>query len=206
MRISDWRSDVCSSDLFPGRLLNFVNVPAHARGGAAPRDCRFPPLCLAVSVGRRLGWRVRREGATMTTTDQRTNCHGLAMTAADDAAVAHYDATIAAYLGLRKDTGEHLKRTLAADSDLVLGHVAKGNFMKLFCTPPLERKAAQSLAAAESSAEARGANPREPRTIAALRAWCRGALRGAVAEWEATHGRAAGGERVWKDVENWGAP
>src|SRR3546814_18615503 len=101
------------------------------------------------------------------------------MTAADDAAVAHYDATIAAYLGLRKDTGEHLKRTLAADSDLVLGHVAKGNFMKLFCTPPLERKAATSTAAAESSAEARGPNPRDPGPTAAPRARCRGDPTGA---------------------------
>src|SRR3546814_18825834 len=111
MRISDWRSDVCSSDLFPGRLLNFVNVPAHARGGAAPRDCRFPPLCLAVSAGRRLGWRVRREGATMTTTDPRTNCHGLAMTAADDGAVPHYTAPIADTPGPGKEPGTHQKRT-----------------------------------------------------------------------------------------------
>ena len=64
-----------------------------------------------------------------------------------------------------------------------MAHCARGYFMKLFCTPPLERKAEESLAAARTLAE-KGATERETRHIAALEAWCRGDIAAATAGWE----------------------
>jgi tetratricopeptide (TPR) repeat protein len=110
--------------------------------------------------------------------------HGLEMTAASEAAVRRYDAMILHYLGLRQDTGDRLKETFEADPEMPMAHCARGYFMKLFCTPPLERKAAESLAAATKWA-GKGATDRERRHIAALDAWCRGDIAGATSGWEA---------------------
>jgi hypothetical protein len=110
---------------------------------------------------------------------------GLEVTAASADAVAHLDEAVAAYCGLRLDTGDHLKAALAADPDLLLGHVLKGDFLMLFGKRDFVRRAAHGLAAAEATAARRGATPREAAHLDALRAWVAGDLAGAVARWEA---------------------
>ncbi len=110
--------------------------------------------------------------------------HGLEMTAASAEAVRRYDAMILHYLGLRQDTGDRLKEAFDADPEMPMAHCARGYFMKLFCTPPLERKAEESLAAAMMLA-GKGATERERRHIAALNSWCRGDIVSTTAGWEA---------------------
>ena len=63
--------------------------------------------------------------------------HGLEITAANGDAVGHYDATLSAFLGLARDVGDHLKRTLDADRDMALALCMRGYFMLLFCNPVL---------------------------------------------------------------------
>ncbi|MGH6618946.1 MAG: tetratricopeptide repeat protein, partial [Alphaproteobacteria bacterium] len=109
--------------------------------------------------------------------------HGLETTAASERAVRCYDDMILHYLGLRQDTGDRLKAVFDADPEMPMAHCARGYFMKLFCTPPLERKAEESLAAAQKLA-AKGATERERRHVAALGAWCRGDIAGATDAWE----------------------
>ena len=106
--------------------------------------------------------------------------HGLEMTAASAQAARRYDDMILHYLGLRQDTGDRLREAFEADPEMPMAHCARGYFMKLFCTPPLERKAEESLAAARTLAE-KGATERETRHIAALEAWCRGDIAAATA-------------------------
>jgi tetratricopeptide (TPR) repeat protein len=108
------------------------------------------------------------------------DCRGLAVTADSAEAVQHIDATVAAYLGLRRDTGEHLKQTLTADPALLLAQCARGYFMLLFCTPRLLPKAAESLEAARAARTARGATAREALHIDALDAWHAGDLPRAI--------------------------
>ena len=103
------------------------------------------------------------------------DARGLAITATDDAAVAHFDAAIAAYCGARRDTGDHLKRAQAADGGMVLGHVLRGYFMQLFATRTAVARAAQAAAAARVAAEA-GATARERRHLDALTRWIAGDL------------------------------
>jgi hypothetical protein len=110
---------------------------------------------------------------------------GLPMTASSAEAAQLFDATLAAYCGLRRDTGERLKRALAADPQLVLGHVIKGYFMLLFATRAMVPRAASAARAAAGAIESCGATPRETRHLAALEAWIGGELDGAVSHWQA---------------------
>lgn len=109
--------------------------------------------------------------------------HGLEMTAAGEDAVRRYDDMILHYLGLRQDTGDRLKEVFDADPEMPMAHCARGYFMKLFCTPPLERKAEENLAEAQRLI-ASGAAAREKRHVAALARWCAGDIRGATDCWE----------------------
>jgi len=114
-----------------------------------------------------------------------TDNHGLEITAANDEAARAYDATLAAYLGFRRDTGAHLKAAFAADPDLVMGHCIKGFFLQLFANRVLIPKAHAALDAASAAADKHGATPRERRHIAALAAWLNEDMAGALADWEA---------------------
>lgn len=112
------------------------------------------------------------------------DCRGLELTAANEVAVAGFDRTLRAYLAFARDTGEHLKATLKADPEMPMAHCLKGCFFQLFANPRLDARADQALAAAQASAERRGADDRERRHIASLAAWRRGDLAGATALWE----------------------
>ena len=107
---------------------------------------------------------------------------GLEVTAASDTAVAAFDRTVTEYLGMGRNSGQHLKEALAADPDMVMAHVLRGSFFKLMAAPPLLPRAAQALAQAQ--AHAQSITPRERTHVAALAAWCAGDLTGAVAAWE----------------------
>lgn len=48
------------------------------------------------------------------------NVHGCPVTAADPRSVALLDRTVSAYLGFRKDIGDRLKETLAAEPQLMM--------------------------------------------------------------------------------------
>ncbi len=114
-----------------------------------------------------------------------SDARGLLVTAATADAVVALDATIAAYCGLRKDTGDCLKRALAADPNLVMGHILRGYFMMLFGKRDFVARAARALAAAEAATRAAGNTERERSHIAALSEWIRGDQRKALARWEA---------------------
>jgi len=113
------------------------------------------------------------------------DARGLAVTAASPDAVAALDATVAAYCGMRRDTGDTLKRALAADPDFLFAHTLKGYFMMLFAKRDFVARATQSLAAAEAAARAVGGTARERSHLAALGDWVHGDWRGALARWEA---------------------
>ena len=110
---------------------------------------------------------------------------GLEVTAASEEAVGHLDATIRSFLGFRLDTGEHLKRTLAADPEMPLALAVRGCFMHLFGQPALLPKARACWEAARAAAEARGAGERERGHVEALGAWCQGDLDTAARHWDA---------------------
>ena len=114
-----------------------------------------------------------------------SDARGLAVTAASPEAVAALDATVVAYCGMRLDTGDNLKRTLAADPGFLFAHTLKGYFMMLFAKRDFVARAAQALAAAEAAAQAVGGTARERSHLAALRDWVRGDWVAALARWEA---------------------
>jgi tetratricopeptide (TPR) repeat protein len=110
---------------------------------------------------------------------------GVPVTAASAEAVAALDATVAAYCGLRSDTGDCLKRALAADPNLVMAHILKGCFMMLFGRRDFVAKAQRAEEAAEAAIGAVGASPREQLHLDALRHWSTGDWAGALPRWEA---------------------
>ena len=110
--------------------------------------------------------------------------HGLAVTSSSDEAVEFFNKSVTGYLGLRSDVGAELKGMFGADPDILMGHVLKGYFYKLFANPVLNGRTEQAIVAAEKSASERGATDREHRHIDALKAWSSGDLAGAVQVWE----------------------
>lgn len=107
---------------------------------------------------------------------------GLAMTAANGAAVDAYGRTLGAYLAFSPDTGTKLKEIFAADARMPMAHVLRGYFMHLMGMPALVPKAAEALATASEFEPS--VTARERLHIEALRFWCRGELERAVAALE----------------------
>ena len=116
---------------------------------------------------------------------QHTDCRGLPVTIVSAEAAAALDAALAAYQGLRADTGDRLKEALALDPDCPLTLTARGYFMLLFANRKLTEKARESLAVAEAAAAKRPVTEREHRHLAALKAWCAGDAEAALEQWEA---------------------
>ena len=107
---------------------------------------------------------------------------GLQHTATSQSAADAYGRTLDAYLAFARDTGQRLKDALNADPEMPMAHVLRGVFFNLMGMPALLPKAAESLARAKGF-EAR-ANPREKLHMAALAAWCDGALERATETYE----------------------
>ncbi|MDP7391484.1 MAG: tetratricopeptide repeat protein, partial [Alphaproteobacteria bacterium] len=109
---------------------------------------------------------------------------GQEVTAASADAVEALDTTLMAYLGLRLDTGDHLKATFKADPEMPMASIARGNFMQLFCHSGLLKRTDESIAGAEAAIAKHGANRREELHLAALKAWRAGDLRRTLDLWE----------------------
>ena len=114
-----------------------------------------------------------------------SDAHGNPVTAANREAVLAIDATVSAYLGFRKDTGDRLKEALAADPDCALAHCLRGYFMMLFGQRAMVPRARRSLEAAQQAASAAGVSGREAAHVAVLAVWVAGDFAGATARWEA---------------------
>ncbi|MFQ5958853.1 MAG: tetratricopeptide repeat protein [Alphaproteobacteria bacterium] len=110
----------------------------------------------------------------------QTDQQGLAVTAENGEAVAHFDAAVADYLGFGHAPVEHVKRALAADPGFPLALALRGCFYLMLGVPAVLPKALKCLAGAEAAAT----TPREKGHVAALRAWCDGDLAGALRAWE----------------------
>ena len=101
------------------------------------------------------------------------------------AAVAHLDDNIEAYLGMRVETGDHLKRVFAADPDMPIAHILKGYFGKFFSTPKMDAMAAKALESAEACLVQIEGTVQEQHHLNALRLWVAGDMKGAIVQWEA---------------------
>ena len=110
--------------------------------------------------------------------DQR----GLPLTTASEQAVIVFDSTIDSYLALKRDTGLLLKSALQADPDMVMAHCLKGYFFKLMAAGPLEARAAETQAKAETLAT--DSTAREQAHVAALGHWCNDNHAAACAVWD----------------------
>lgn len=108
----------------------------------------------------------------------------VAYTTSSADSVRHFDDAISSWLGFRRDTGDHLDLALRADPDFLMGHVARGCFMKLFAVGSLDKQINAELAAARKSALERGATQRERDHISALAAWHGDDWQGALELWE----------------------
>jgi len=108
----------------------------------------------------------------------------VAYTTSSEDAVRCFDDAIASWLGFRRDTDDHLKLALRADSDFLMGHVLQGYLMMLFAVRILDQKIDAAITTAKQSALQRGATQRERDHIAALTAWHRGDWQAALESWE----------------------
>ena len=113
------------------------------------------------------------------------DARGNPVTASGPLPVTLLDDAVEAYLGFRKDTGDRLKAVLTAEPDFVLAHCLRGYFMMLFGQRAMVSRAQRSLKAAQATARATGATPRETAHVAALETWVEGDFAGTTACWEA---------------------
>ena len=120
------------------------------------------------------------ERTIATQNDQRN----VPFTTSGEDAVRHFDDAISSWLGFRRETDDHLKLALKADPDFLMGHVARGYFMKLFAVRALDGQVGEAITAAKQSALQGGATQRERDHIAALSAWHRDDWQGALELWE----------------------
>jgi tetratricopeptide (TPR) repeat protein len=105
--------------------------------------------------------------------------HGLALTAASDAAAAALDHAELGYLKYRADAADRLKAALVADPKMPMAHVLRGTFAMLSYKAANLDFAAQCLAAAETL----HANPRERAHMVALKKWIANDVPGATRAW-----------------------
>ena len=113
-----------------------------------------------------------------------TGRYGLSYTAATPEAVAAFDDTVSSYLGFGRDIGDRLKGVFGHDPDMVMAHIAKGYFFKLFGSAVMAERAKKALAKAETLSAETQITSREMLHLDALRAWCAEDLDGATAAWE----------------------
>ena len=112
-----------------------------------------------------------------------SDCRGLAVTCASEAAAAAFDHAVAGYLGYRLDTAARVKACLDLDPDFCLGQVLRGYLTLAAFNQATVPAAREALAAAEAASAA--ATPREKAHVAALAAWVDGSLDELLARWEA---------------------
>ena len=101
---------------------------------------------------------------------------GLPLTAASQAAVDAFDASIDEYLASGRDAALLLKRIADVDPDMIMGQCLRGYFMRLPSLAHLTALSHDALAKAEALSA--GATEREQKHVKALAAWCAGDIRG----------------------------
>lgn len=106
----------------------------------------------------------------------------LPLSAADAAAVTHYNRATNKLLTLNNDPLEEVTAALALDPSLVMGQVLRGLLYALSTEKSQLPEARAALVAGQALAA--GANPREQAHLAALTAWVEGRLQAASAHWE----------------------
>lgn len=103
---------------------------------------------------------------------------GVEYTAASEAAVQAFDATVEAYCSFGRDIGSRLKATFEADPGMPMAHVLKGYFFQYMAVPWAVTKTPEVLAKARGLMDR--ASAREQMHVLALDAWSKGDLRAAV--------------------------
>ena len=112
------------------------------------------------------------------------DCYGLVCTARSAEAVALLDGVVDAYVRFSRDAGDRLKAAFEADPDMPMAHVARGYFFKLFGNDVMAGRARRGLDSARETVSRIGATDRERMHLAALDAWCREDIDGAIDLWE----------------------
>ena len=100
-------------------------------------------------------------------------------------AVAALDRAVLGYLGMRVETGDHLKQAFAADPDLLMAHVIKGYFGKFFAATDMEAMAMKAWQKARALADEGAPTEQERGHVEALGWWLQGDMTAAIACWEA---------------------
>ena len=83
-----------------------------------------------------------------------SDCRGLAVTCASEAAAAAFDHAVAGYLGYRLDTAARVKACLDLDPDFCLGQVLRGYLTLAAFNQATVPAAREALAAAEAASAA----------------------------------------------------
>jgi tetratricopeptide (TPR) repeat protein len=107
---------------------------------------------------------------------------GVEYTAASEAAVQAFDATVEAYCSFGRDIGSRLKATFEADPGMPMAHVLKGCFFQYMAVPWALAKTPEAISRARSLMEK--ASAREQMHVLGLDAWSKGDLRGAIRIYE----------------------
>ena len=109
---------------------------------------------------------------------------GLQITANSTNAVVAFDAAVASYLNISRDTMALIDKSLTLDPGLLMGHCLKGYLHALTNKPELNERIAISLAAAKTSQIEHGATKRELQHVEALGALFLGNMSKATTLWE----------------------
>jgi hypothetical protein len=107
---------------------------------------------------------------------------GVEFTAASEAAVEAFDATVESYSSFSRDIGTRLKATFEADPAMPMAHVLKGYFFQYMAVPWALAKTPEIVARLRGSMDKLSA--REQMHVLGLEAWMKGDLRGAVRIYE----------------------
>lgn len=108
------------------------------------------------------------------------DAHGLDVTAASDTEVVAFDHVVSGYLKYRADLPKRLEALMAAAPGMPMAHVLKGCLTML----GFKATAVPVARAALATGETMGGTPRERAHLAALAAWTRGDVEGALRTWE----------------------
>jgi tetratricopeptide (TPR) repeat protein len=107
---------------------------------------------------------------------------GVEYTAASEAAVQAFDATVEAHCSFGRDIGSRLKATFEADPGMPMAHVLRGCLFQYMAVPWALAKTPESVARARSLMDK--ASAREQMHVLGLDAWSKGDLRGAARIYE----------------------
>lgn len=107
---------------------------------------------------------------------------GVEFTAASEAAVEAFDATVESYSSFSRDIGTRLKATFDADPAMPMAHVLKGCFFQYMAVPWALAKTPEIVARLRGGMDK--LSGREQMHVLGLEAWMKGDLRGAIRIYE----------------------